>query len=197
VKGVHEKDLSWKQFYKYFKNKYLSEKYFDGKTKEFYELKLGQLSIDEYINKFLEMMRYVPYLKDRKVKMQQFISGLPQPCRDRIYFYEINTLEVTILKERYFYEQFKSKTKPREDSKKKNNSEFKKKGFKSSRFKNPGKISRMSLPARSVYQKRFPSHSGNKPFIETPSKTDKTKRESLKCCGCAEEQLLRDCLHRK
>jgi hypothetical protein len=40
VKGIHEKDLSLKQFEKYFKKKYLLEKYFDGKTKEFYELKL-------------------------------------------------------------------------------------------------------------------------------------------------------------
>jgi hypothetical protein len=65
VKGVHKKDLSWKQFEKYFKNKY-----FDGKTNEFYELNLGQLTIDEYINKFLELMRYVPYIKDEKVKMK-------------------------------------------------------------------------------------------------------------------------------
>jgi hypothetical protein len=70
VKGIHEKDLSWKQFQKYFKNKCLSEKYFDGNTKDFYELKLGQLTIDEYINKFLEMIRYVPYIKDEKVKIQ-------------------------------------------------------------------------------------------------------------------------------
>jgi hypothetical protein len=70
VKEIHEKDLSWKQFEKYFKKKYMSEKHFDGKTKEFYELKLGQLTIDEYINKFLELIRYVPYIKDEKVKMQ-------------------------------------------------------------------------------------------------------------------------------
>jgi hypothetical protein len=70
VKGIHENDLSWKQFEKYFKKKYLSKKYFDGKTKEFYELKLGQLTIDEYINKFLELIRYVPYIKDEKVNMQ-------------------------------------------------------------------------------------------------------------------------------
>jgi hypothetical protein len=93
VKGIHEKDLSWKQFEKYFKKKYLSEKYFDGKTKEFYELKLGQLTIDEYINKFLEMIRYVPYIKDEKVKMQRFISGLPQSFRDIIEFDEPKTLE--------------------------------------------------------------------------------------------------------
>jgi hypothetical protein len=55
---------------KYFKKKYLSEKYFDGKSKEFYELKLGQLTIDEYVNKCLEMIRYVPYIKDKNVKIQ-------------------------------------------------------------------------------------------------------------------------------
>jgi hypothetical protein len=69
VKGIHE-DLSWKQFEKHFKKKYLSEKYFDGKNKDFYELKLGQLTIKEYINKFLELIRYVPYIKGEKVKLQ-------------------------------------------------------------------------------------------------------------------------------
>ena len=47
----------------------MSEKYFDGKTKKFYELKLGQITIEEYINKFLELIRYVPYIKDEKVKL--------------------------------------------------------------------------------------------------------------------------------
>jgi hypothetical protein len=70
VKGIHEKELSWKQFEKYFKKKYLSERYYDEKTKEFYELKLGQLTMDEYVNKFLEMIRYVPYIKDEKTKIQ-------------------------------------------------------------------------------------------------------------------------------
>ena len=66
VKGIHEEDLSWERFEKYFRKKYLSEKYFDEKTKEFYELKLGQLTIDDYINKFLELMSYVPYIKDER-----------------------------------------------------------------------------------------------------------------------------------
>ena len=55
----------------------MSEKYMDGKTKEFYELRLGQLTIDKFVNKFLERVRYVPYIKDEKVKMEQFISRLP------------------------------------------------------------------------------------------------------------------------
>jgi hypothetical protein len=70
VKGIHEEELSWKQLEKYFKKKYLSERYYDEKTKEFYELKLGQHTMDEYVNKFLELIRYVPYIKDEKTKIQ-------------------------------------------------------------------------------------------------------------------------------
>jgi hypothetical protein len=69
VKGIREKELSWGKFEKYFKNKYLSERYYDDKTKDFYDLKLGKLTIDEYINKFLELQRYVPYIKELKMKM--------------------------------------------------------------------------------------------------------------------------------
>jgi hypothetical protein len=78
VKGVREEDLSWKQFEKYFRKKYFSKKYFNEKTKEFYELKLGQLTIEEYVNKFLDFLRYVPYIKEEKAKVQHFISGLPK-----------------------------------------------------------------------------------------------------------------------
>jgi hypothetical protein len=55
----------------------------------------------------------------------------------------------------------------------------------------------MSLPSRSVYQQNFPSHSGNKPLGAAPSKNDNMKRETLKCWGCGDEHLLRDCPHRK
>jgi hypothetical protein len=78
------------------RKKYPSERYYDEKTKEFYELKLGQLTIDEYIKTFIELMRYVPYIKDEKVNMQRFISGLPQYFRDKIEFDEPKTLEDTI-----------------------------------------------------------------------------------------------------
>jgi hypothetical protein len=60
--------------------------------KEFYDLKLGQLTIDDYINKFLELMRYVPYIKDKKVKMKQFLSGLPQSFWKKIQFDEPKAL---------------------------------------------------------------------------------------------------------
>jgi hypothetical protein len=65
VKGIHKEDLSWERFEKYFRKKYLSKKYFDEKTKEFYELKLGKLTIEEYV-RFLELLRYIPYIKEER-----------------------------------------------------------------------------------------------------------------------------------
>jgi hypothetical protein len=70
-------------------------------------------------------------------------------------------------------------------------------GFKSLRFKNYRKDFRIILHTRSVYQKNFPSRSGNKPFGATPRRTDNPKKEPLKCWGCGEEHLLRDCPHRQ
>ena len=51
------------------KQKYLSDKYYDDKIKEFHELRLGQQTMEEYANKFLELLRYVRYIKDEKVKI--------------------------------------------------------------------------------------------------------------------------------
>jgi hypothetical protein len=197
MKGVREEDLSWERFEKYFRKKYLSEKYFDEKTKEFYELKLGQLTIEEYVNKFLDLLRYVPYIKAEKAKVQRFISGLPKDYRNRIEFDEPKTLEDTIRKATYCHEQFGHRAEPREGWKQKNSSRFQKRGIKSPGFKNYKKNPRMNFPARSMHQQNFPSLSGNKTSGPISVKTDNPKREPLKCWGCGEEHLLRDCPHRQ
>jgi hypothetical protein len=41
-------------------------------------------------------MRYMLYIKDEKVNMQRFISGLPQSYQERIEFDELKTLEDSI-----------------------------------------------------------------------------------------------------
>jgi hypothetical protein len=80
------------------------KRYFNEKAKDFYEIKLGQLTIEEYVNKFLNSLRYVPYIKEEKVKAQRFISGLPKEYWNRIEFDEPNTLEDTIRKATYCHE---------------------------------------------------------------------------------------------
>ena len=57
---------------------------------------IQDLTIDEYMNKFLELMKYVPYIRDENVKMQHFVSGLPQSFQDIIEFDEPKNLEDTI-----------------------------------------------------------------------------------------------------
>ena len=69
VKKINERKIVWKQFNKYFKQMYLSDRYYDGKIKELHELKLGQITMIEYSNKFLELLRYVKYIIDDKVKI--------------------------------------------------------------------------------------------------------------------------------
>ena len=97
--------------------------------------------MDEYANKFLELLRYVWYIRDEKVKIQRFLSGLPQAYKDRIEFYEPRTLEEAIRKANYIYEQRKSKPDYHKTWKEKKNVKFdqRKKGFKPSRFKNQQK----------------------------------------------------------
>ena len=66
VKKISERKLKWKKFKKYFRHKYLSNRYYDDKIKEFHELRLGQQTMQEYANKFLELLRYVGTSKMKK-----------------------------------------------------------------------------------------------------------------------------------
>jgi hypothetical protein len=38
--------------------------------KEFYELQLGKMTMEDLINKFLELLRFIPYIQEDKVKIQ-------------------------------------------------------------------------------------------------------------------------------
>jgi len=82
----------------------LSERYYDGKAKDFYESKMGSLTDEEYKTKFLELLRYVSYLKDEKTKVQRFIIGLPLVFMDHIEYDEPWSLEEFIKELKHYYE---------------------------------------------------------------------------------------------
>ena len=86
----------------------------------------------------MELLRYVRYIRDEKVKVQRFLSGLPQTYKDRIEFYEPRTLEEAIRKAKYCYEQSKVKPDYHKTWKDKKNekSDQRKKGFKPSSSRN-------------------------------------------------------------
>ena len=60
------KDIRWSTFNKIFQEKYMSERFFDRKVKEFDELKMGPLTMDAFINIFLDFLHYVPSIKEEK-----------------------------------------------------------------------------------------------------------------------------------
>ena len=70
---------------------------------------MGSMTDEEYMIKYLELLRYVPYLTDKKAKVQRFVSGFSLACRDQIEYDEPQLLEEFIRKFKNCYEQSKRK----------------------------------------------------------------------------------------
>jgi hypothetical protein len=84
VQHIREKNVTWKEFMRHFEKKYLTKRYYDMKMKEFFELKLGSMTIDDYEHRFLELLKYVPFIRDKTVKIQSYMSGLSSPISEKI-----------------------------------------------------------------------------------------------------------------
>lgn len=68
VRDIKTNDLTWHEFKRLSRKRYLLERYYDSKTKEFYELNMGSMIDEEYMTMFLALLRYIPYLKYEKDK---------------------------------------------------------------------------------------------------------------------------------
>jgi hypothetical protein len=76
-KHLDENRIPWRHFKGYFQEKYLSEHYYERKMKELFELKLVSITMDKYEKRFFKLLKYDDFIKDDKVKIQRFRSGLP------------------------------------------------------------------------------------------------------------------------
>jgi hypothetical protein len=76
---------------------------------EFFELRLGSMTMEEYEKKFVGILKYVGFIKDEKVKVKRFLSGLPSFYKEKIQYDEPRTLIETIRKPEYLYEQGKGR----------------------------------------------------------------------------------------
>ena len=65
---MDERQISW-SFQKYLKREYLSQQYYDKKMQEFFELRLRNRIMEEYEKRFLELLGYVDFIQDEKVKI--------------------------------------------------------------------------------------------------------------------------------
>ena len=82
----------------------MPERLFDPKVKDFHELCMGSMTMDTFINRFLDLLHYVPYIKEEKVNIKQFLGCLPPSFRDRIEFDMPKMLDTTLHKARLCYE---------------------------------------------------------------------------------------------
>ena len=98
VRNIEEKDVTWESFEQYFKDKYLTKRFYDEKAKEFHDLKLRHMTMHEYITKFTSLLLYVPYLREEKAKVQRFLSSLPTHMKERIEFVNPRTMDEAICK---------------------------------------------------------------------------------------------------
>ena len=57
AKNLDEKRISWRKFKEYFQEKYFSEHYYERKMKEFFELKFGTMSMEEYEKQLFQLFR--------------------------------------------------------------------------------------------------------------------------------------------
>ena len=138
--------------------------------------------MEEYANKFLELLRYSKCIKDEKVKIQHLMSGLPQSYKERIEFYEPRTLEEAIRKAKYFYEKRKGKNDYHKTWKDKKNEKYDqgKKGFKPSNFRN---------------QQKQPSQAEKQPtkvMGERP-RDPQQNRGPLQCWKCGGPHMRKNC----
>jgi hypothetical protein len=71
--------------------------------KDFFELKLGRMIMDEYEKRFIQFLKYVDFIKDVKVKIQRILSGLTSLYIDSLHNDNPKTFEEAIRRENHLY----------------------------------------------------------------------------------------------
>ena len=104
TKKEEVKEIRWSKFCKIFQEKYMSKRFFDIKVKDFHELCMVSMTMNAFINIFLDLLYYVPYMKNKKVKIQQLLGCLPPNFWERIEFDMPKTLDTTLHKASICYE---------------------------------------------------------------------------------------------
>eukprot|EP00253_Pinus_taeda_P030099 PITA_30099 len=199
VKGVTEQNITWDNFQRFFKERYLTERFYDEKAREFHDLRLGQQTMDEFITGFTSLLRYVPYIREEKAKVQRFVSSLPPYMRERIEFDNPKSMDEVIRKARICYQQSKQKgeTASRKWNEKKN---FKTVG------NNKGIRNNGNIGASKGTNSRFIARTTSKFRSANESKVNEqqirldnegTARPPVQCWGCGGPHYIKNCPQRK
>ena len=76
---------------------------------------MGSMTDEEYIRRLLDLLKYVPYLKEEKENIQRFISGFVVSFKGIIVFDEHRSLGKAIRKLKHCYEKSKCKNESMRD----------------------------------------------------------------------------------
>eukprot|EP00253_Pinus_taeda_P018663 PITA_18663 len=199
VKGVTEETITWDNFQKYFKERYLTERFYDEKAREFHDLCLGQQTMDEFITRFTSLLRYVPYVREEKAKVQRFVSSLPPYMRERIEFDNPKSMDEVIRKARICYQQSKQKGEAagrKWNEKKSFKSIGNNKGNRSSGSKGNGKGLNSRIPVRTTSKFR-PNNEYKVSEQQARLDNEGTTRPSVQCWGCGGPHYIKNCPQRK
>jgi hypothetical protein len=153
--------------------------------KEFFEIRLGSMTMGEYENNFLGFLKYVGFIKDEKVKIQRFLSGMPSFYKDKIQYDEPTNLIEAIRKDKYPYDQGKGRESLQNSWKDKKKEKFDQRG---KGFKPPINI---NIP--NTNQQDHPAKNESK----REDSLGKMGRPPIKCWGCKEDHMYKDFPHRE
>jgi hypothetical protein len=129
---------------------------------EFFELRLGSMTMEEYEKKFLGLLKYVRFIGDEKVKIQRFLSGLPAFYKEKIKYDEPKTLMEAIRKAKYMHEKDKGRESMQKYWKDNKNtkSDKRRKGFKPPFNRNEPNRNYQYQYARGDFKKEYPLEKG-------------------------------------
>ena len=146
------------------------------------------MNIEDLINKFMDMLWFVSYIKEENVKIQRFLSCLSQHYKDRIEFENPKTLHKFLIKERLCFEKYKQRNEQVWKDKERENFNHRKKGFQPSPFRN---VTRNLQGNSYKRNEQFPQKN-NKPVNLGPKGTVRAPKEPLTCWECGEAHLRRN-----
>ena len=85
----------------------MSVRYYYEKAKEFNDFRLDMSTIEEFVTKFVNLQRCVPYLREEKARVYMFINCLPLTYKENIEFDMPKTMDKEIRKSKLCYHLFK------------------------------------------------------------------------------------------
>jgi len=138
--------------------------------------------MEEYAKKFLDILRYVGFIRDKKVKILKFLNGLPSFYKYKIQLDDPRNLEEAMRKDKYLYVKNKGRLAFQKawDDKKRGKMDQRKKGFKPSFVSNKSQAYYQGKPTQ-----------GKHKIIDSLEKRPRPK--PIKCWGCEGDHLYKDC----